>query len=68
MRAHNARAAQVVAQVQRGVRGAPAKLERLGRETGVTGDSATSVLPTHDQVQQNPLDHMHTGAVSAERC
>ena len=67
MRAHNARAAQVVAQVQRGVRGAPAKLERLGRETGVTGDSATSVLPTHDQVQQNPLDHMHTGAVSAER-
>ena len=67
MRAHNAQAAKVVTQVQRGVYGAKAWLTRLGHETGVTGDSATSVLPGHDQVRQNPLDHMHTGAVSAER-
>ena len=53
--------------MQRRVRGAKAKLGRLGLETGVTGDSATSVFPDHDQVLQNPLDHMHTGAVSAER-
>jgi len=67
MRAQNARAARVVAQVQRRVRGAKAKLTRFGLETGVTGDSATSVLLDHDQVRQNPLDPMHTGAVSAER-
>ena len=67
MRAHNAQAAKVVTRVQRGDYGAKARLTRLGHETGVTGDSATSVLPGHDQVRQNPLDHMHTGAVSAER-
>jgi len=67
MRAQNAQAALLVAQVQRGVRGAKAKLTRFGLATGVTGDSATSVLLDHDQVRQNPLDPMHTGAVSAER-
>ena len=48
-------------------RGAKAALRRFRETTGINGDSATRVLPYHDEVRGNPIDSMHGGAVSGLR-
>jgi len=48
-------------------RGAKAALRRFREATGINGDSATRVLPYHDEVRGNPIDTMHGGAVSGLR-
>ena len=67
VREHNEAAGRLVRRVLARTRGAKAALRRFRETTGINGDSATRVLPYHDEVRGNPIDSMHGGAVSGLR-